>query len=107
MCAENDIVETRLGYQLTSKRNRASKCNDKTLMRDRQQFKELAATKDLRISLFYDRKQSSMVDENVLKVRIRKVRGDLNKRADCVMSLEMRKEKLDTGKNAHNFYAAL
>ncbi|CAL1542998.1 unnamed protein product [Lymnaea stagnalis] len=41
-------------------------------------------------------KQNAMVDENLLKLEIRKLRDLLNSRADDVMSMEKRKLQLDT-----------
>ncbi|KAI8772472.1 coiled-coil domain-containing protein 39 [Biomphalaria glabrata] len=69
--------------------------------------KEDLAVKIVELNLFNDNsegelkkvtknKQNSMVEENLLKLEIKKLRDILNSRADDVLSLEKRKLQLDT-----------
>ena len=44
------------------------------------------------------RKQATLVDEHVLKLEIQKIQESVHKRAGKVLTLEKRREKLNTGK---------
>ena len=51
----------------------------------------------LRHTYYICRKQNAMVEENILKLHVRKVQKNINKKANFVLSLEKRALQLGTG----------